>query len=808
MGTLLQDVRYGLRMLLKNPGFTVVAVLTLALGIGANSTLFSVVNSVLLRPLPFPNPGRLVAVWEFVPEKGWYREPFSFPDFADWREQTKSFEKMAAYTYVGATLGEGGDAEFVGGAAVSADLFPILSARPRLGRVFTAEEDRPGAARAVILGHGLWERRFHSSPEVLGQTILLDGESCTVVGVMPETFNFPIGGSPRSYWVPLTTDPDTRERVELRGNHYLRAVGLLKEGIGPLQAEADLDTIARRLETAYPGTNHLMRARVLPLHEELVGDVRPALLVLLGAVGFVLLIACANIANLLLARASSRQKEIAIRAALGAGWGRIARQLLVESLLLSLAGGALGLLVAIWGVDFVVRLAPGPIPRIGEIGLDVRVLAFTLGVSLLTGILSGLAPALRSARASLDPDLREGRGGEAEGWRRNRVRALLVVSEVALSLVLLAGAGLMLRTFQRLSGVDPGFKPENVLTVSVSLPNASYPNGAQRIAFVDRLLERVGAVPGVRSAATVFTLPLGGSNRSNSFRIPDRPQAPEGDPDANYRTISPGYLVSMGIPLLKGRAFTAQDGATTPAVALVNETFARRFFPGEDPIGKVIETDEDGTRRREIVGVVGDVRFDSLDSHLEPEYYVPYPQAPETSVTLVVRAAKDPSSLAPTLREQVRALDPSLPLYAVRTMEEYLAASVADRRVIALLLGSFAAVALALAATGLYGVLAYSVSRRTREIGIRVALGARPADVLKLVVAQGMLLTVAGLGIGLAGGLLLTRFLSGLLFGVRPTDPLTFAGVSALLAGVALLACYLPARRAARVDPVTALHYE
>jgi putative ABC transport system permease protein len=356
--------------------------------------------------------------------------------------------------------------------------------------------------------------------------------------------------------------------------------------------------------------------------------------------------------------------------------------------------------------------------------------------------------------------------------------------------------------------VDPGFKPENVLTVSISFPNASYPNGAQRIAFVDRLLERMGAVPGIRSAGTVFTLPLGGSNRSNSFRIPDRPQPPEGDPDANYRTISPGYLASIGIPLLKGRAFTVQDGDTAPAVALVNETFARRFFPGEDPIGKVIETDEDGTRRREIVGVVGDVRFDSLDSHPEPEYYVPYPQSPETSVTLVVRAAKDPSSLAPMLREQVRALDPSLPLYAVRTMEEYLAASVADRRVIALLLGSFAAVALALAATGLYGVLAYSVSRRTREIGIRVALGARPGDVLKLVVTQGMLLTLTGVAIGLAGGLLLTRFLSGLLFGVRPTDPLTFAGVSALLAAVALLACYLPARRAARVDPVTALHYE
>ena len=808
MGTLIQDVRYGLRMLLKNPGFSAIAVLTLALGIGANSTLFSVVNGVLLRPLPFPNSDRLAAVWEFVPEKGWNREPFSYPDFTDWREQTKSFEKMAAFSYVGATLEEGGSAEFVTGAAVSADLFPLLSARPQLGRVFTAEEDRPGASRVVVLSHGFWERRFHSSPEVLGKTILLDGESCTVVGVMPETFNFPILGSPRSFWVPLVTDPDTRERLELRSNHYLSAVGLLKQGIGPLQAEADLDTIARRLEVAYPGTNHLMRARVLPLQEELVGDVRSALLVLLGAVGFVLLIACANIANLLLARASSRQKEIAIRAALGAGWGRIARQLLVESLLLSLTGGAVGLLVAVWGEDLVVRLAPGAIPRVGEIGLDMRVFGFTLGVSLLTGILSGLAPALRAARSSLDPDLREGRGGEAEGWKRNRVRALLVVSEVALSLVLLAGAGLMLRSFERLSGVQPGFNPENVLTMKLSLPDARFPEAAQRIALFDRLLEQVRAVPGIRSAAVVFTLPLGGNNRSNSFRIPDHPSPDGNDPDVNYRSISPDYLTAMGIPLLKGRAFSAQDGATAPPVALVNESFARRIFPGVDPVGKIIETDEGSTRRREIVGVVGDVRFDSLDAPLQPEYYVPYPQGPEPAVTLVVKALKDPSSLAATLREQVRSLDHSLPLYSVHTMEEYLSSSVANRRLIATLLGSFAGVALALAATGLYGVLAYSVTRRTREIGIRVALGARPGDVLKLVVAQGMLLTVTGLGIGLAGALLLTRFLSGLLFGVGATDPLTFAGVSALLAAVALLACYLPARRAARVDPVTALHYE
>ena len=808
MGALLQDIRYGMRMLLKNPGFTAAAVLTLALGIGANSTLFSIVNGVLLRPLPFPDPDRLVAVWENVPEKGWDREPFSYPDYSDWKEQSKSFEKMAAYCYAGAVLGEEGSAEFVAGAAVSADLFPILKARPMLGRVFTPEEDRPGGPRVVVLGHGLWQRRFHSSPALVGREILLDGESYTVVGIMPEGFNFPLPGSPRAFWVPLATDPGTRERIELRGNHYLLSVARLRDGVGPEQAEADLDAIARRLEKAYPDTNRGMGAVVFPLHEELVGNVRHALLVLLGAVGFVLLIACANIANLLLARASSRQKEIAIRAALGAGWGRIARQLLVESLLLSLAGGAIGLLAAIWGIDLVIRLAPGPIPRVGEIGLDWRVVCFTLGVSLLTGILSGLAPALRFARPSLDPDLREGRGGEAEGWRRNRVRALLVVSEVALSLVLLVGAGLMLRSFQRLRGVDPGLKSDNVLTVRLSLPEARFADGARKAAFFERLLEQARALAGVRAAGVVYTLPLSGSNRSNSFRIPGKPAAPGGDPDASFRSISPDYLKVMGIPLLRGRVFNEQDGASAPPVALINETFARRFFPGVDPVGRFVETDEEKTQRREIVGVVGDVRFDGLDSKMGPEYYVPYPQGPEASVTLVVRTASDPASLAPALREQVRALDPGLPLYDLRPMEDYLVGSVAPRRFNALLLGSFAAVALALAASGLYGVLAYSVVRRTREIGIRVALGAGPGDVLKLVVAQGMFLVLVGLVLGLAGALILTRFLSSLLFGVGAADPLTFAGVSALLAAVALLACLLPARRAAKVDPVTALRYE
>ena len=694
------------------------------------------------------------------------------------------------------------------GAAVSADLFPLLRARPAFGRVFTRDEDRPGGRRVVVLGQGLWERRFQSKPNLIGQEILLDGQSFTVVGIMPEPFNFPIPGSPRGYWIPLAADPETRERLQLRGTHYLRLVARLRDGVTPQQAEMDLEAIARRLEKGYPDTNHGFGARVVPLQEELVGDVRQALLVLLGAVGFVLLIACANIANLLLARASSRRKEIAIRSALGAGWRRIVQQLLAESLLLSLAGGAAGLLVAVWGVDLLTRLAPGQIPRVREIGLDLRVVGFTLVVSLLTGILAGLAPALRAARPSLDPDLRNGRGGEAEGWRRNRLRALLVVSEVALSLVLLAGAGLMLRSLQRLRGVDPGFNPSHVLTVKLSLPGSHYAGGEQRTALFERLIEQVKAMPGVRAAGVVFSLPLGGSNRSNSFRIPGRPDAPGESKDANYRSVSPEYLKVMDIPLLHGRGFTPWDRASAPAVALINESFARRFFPGEDPVGRTIEADEAKTATRQIVGVVGDVHYQGLDAATDPEYYVPFPQSPEGSVTLVVRTATDPTSLAPEIREQIRALDPGLPAYNVRPMEDYVEGSVAARRFSSLLLGAFAAVALVLAAIGLYGVLAYSVVRRTREIGIRIAMGARPADVLKLVVVQGMFLTLTGVAVGLAGGLMVTPVLSHLLYGVSASDPLTFAGMSVLLGGVALLACYLPARRAARVDPMVALRYE
>ncbi len=808
MATFLHDVRYGLRLLARSPATTATAVLTLALGIGANSALFSVVNGVLLRPLPYQDAGRLVALWEHVPSKGWDREPLSYPDMLDWKAQTTAFERIAGYCFVGAVLGSGTEAEYVVGAAVSADLLPLLRSRPAIGRGFTPEEDAPGGPPAVVIGHGLWKRRFQSSPDLVGSAILLDGRGVTVVGVMPDGFTFPPMSSPRDYWIPLAADAQGRGVVENRGNHYMMVVARLRDGMAVEGAQAELAAVARRLETAYPDTNSGFGALVLPLHETFVGDVRRPLLVLLGAVGALLLIACANIANVLLARAASRRREIAVRAALGAGRARIARQLLVESLLLSLAGGAVGLVAALWGVEALMRLAPAQVLRTRPITLDLFVAGFTLAVCVATGVLCGLAPALKAAGQSLDPALREGRGGQAEGWRRNRVRAGLVVAEVALCLVLLVGAGLLLRSLQRVLAVDPGFDPRGVLAVSLSLPAARYDGPAAKAALYERLVEEVGALPGVRAAAVVYTLPLGGSNRSNSFRIVDREEAAGRSPDASYRSISSDYFRVMGIPLRRGRAFDRRDTAGAPRVAIVSESLARRFFPEEDPVGRTIETDEDPSVKRAIVGVVGDVRYLGLDAATEPEYYVPAAQAPEPGMTLVVKAAAEPGALGTELRARLRALDPGLPFRGVRSMEELMGQSVAPRRFSATLLGAFAAVALVLAATGLYGVLAYSVARRSREIGIRLAVGARPADILRMVVAQGMLLALAGLAAGLAGSLLLARSLSGLLFGVGAADPATLAGVSCLLAAVALLACWVPARRAARLDPMIPLRQE
>jgi putative ABC transport system permease protein len=809
IGTFLQDIRYGMRMLWKSPGFMLVAIFTLALGIGANSAIFSVVNAVLLRPLPFKNPEGLVKVNGELKRLGIDKEPLSYPDFVDFKAQVQSLEHVTAYGQTSGSLTGDGEPERLRGVNVSADLFPLLGVEPVVGRVFSAEDDRLESAPVVLLGHGVWQRRFGADPGVVSREIMLNGRSTTVLGVMPPNFNFPVQGLQKDYWAPLA--PSVGRRVTERGSHYLNVVAGLKPGFTLAQAAGETQAIAARLAGQYPDSNTGYGLNVVSAHEELVKDVKPALLVLLGAVGFVLLIACANVANLLLARATARQKEIAIRTALGASRMRVVRQLLTESVLLSIVGGSLGLLIAVWGVDLLMAASPADIPRVNETGLDARMLVFTLLISVVTGLIFGLAPALQASKLDLTETLKEGGRGSTEGLRRNRVRSLLVVSEIALSLVLLVSAGLLIKSFMRLLEVNPGFSPENVLTASISLPPAKYTEERQQSAFFRETVERLKASPGIVSAAAVFPLPLSGSNRANTFQIAGRPIPNPGEsPEANDRVTTPDYFQTMGIPVLKGRVFTERDSADAPPVMVINETFARRFFPDEDPLGKRIIIDsENNPDGNEIVGVVGDVRHRSLDVESGAEAYLSYLQFPERSMSLVIRTqAADPMSTASSIRGVVQQVDKDQPLSSIKTMEQLLSESVAQRHFNMLLLGIFSAVALMLAAIGIFGVMNYSVSQRTHEIGIRMALGAQGRDVLKMVVGQGMILALVGVVIGLVAAFALTRVMSNLLFGVSATDPLTFAGVSLLLAVIALLACYIPARRATKVDPMVALRYE
>jgi putative ABC transport system permease protein len=796
-------------MLWKSPGFTLVAIFTLALGIGANSAIFSVVNAVLLRPLPFKNPDALVRLNGELRRQGIDKEPLSYPDFVDFKAQIQSLEHLAAYNQASGALTGDGEPERLRGVNVSAELFPLLGVEPVMGRAFSAEDDRPDSNAVVLLSHGLWQRRFGADPQVVGREIMLNGRSTTVLGIMPPDFNFPIQGLQRDYWSPLA--PSVGKRATERGSHYLNVIGRLKPGFTLAQAEGEAKAVAARLEGQYPNSNVGFGVNLVTAHEDVIKEVKPALLVLLGAVCFVLLIACANVANLLLARATGRAKEIAIRTALGAGRWRIVRQLLTESVLLSLLGGSLGLLIAVWGVDLLMAASPTDIPRMKELGLDARVLGFTFLISIVTGLIFGLAPALQSSRLDLNESLKEGGRGSTEGLRHNRVRSLLVVSEVALSLVLLVSAGLLIKSFMRLRDVNPGFNPDNVLTVGISLPPAKYTEAQQQAAFFRDVVDRVGALPGVVSVGAVFPLPLSGSNRANTFEIAGRPPANPGEElDANDRITTPGYFQAMGIPLLKGRAFTERDGRDAPEVVIINESFARRFFAGEDPLGKRIVTNsEENPSGAEIIGVVGDVRHKSLDVEGGAEFYHSYLQTPERSMALVVRAASDePVSVASSLRSAVQQVDKDQPISNIMTMEQLLAESVAQRRFNMLLLVIFSVVALVLAAVGIFGVMNYSVSQRTHEIGIRMALGAEAGDVLRMVVGQGMALVLVGVGVGVASAFIMTRSMSNLLFGVSATDPVTFAGVSLLLTVIALLACYIPARRATRVDPMVALRYE
>jgi putative ABC transport system permease protein len=812
---LLQDLRYGLRTLARSPGFTAAALLALALGIGANSAIFSVVYGVLLRPLPYPDADRLAMVFlHFSPQNN-ERGNLSLADYFDWRERNRAFEAPALYagrrfdvTGANGTAGAGasGEPEEVQGAQVTAGFFTTLRVRPLLGRGFEPGEDRPGSDRLAVVGEGLWRRRFGGSPGVLGRAIELDGEPHTIVGVMPGSFHFP---SPRiELWTNLALVPPTR-----RGPFFYKGVARLKPGVTLEQAQAETNAIGRGIEQANPKAYSHLTLPTLSLREALVGRVRPVLLLMFGAVGFVLLIATVNVANLQLVRATAREREMTVRLSLGAGRSRLLRQLFTESLLLALTGGAAGLALAYGGIRLLQAWNPGNLPRMEAVHLDGRVLAFSLLVSLLAGILFGLVPALQGSAPDLTASLKEGGRGSTASAGRRRGRSILVVSEIALSLVLLIGAGLLLRSFFLLERVEPGFlaPAQNVLTLEVSPSARKYPDERTGIAFYERLIERVRALPGVESAAVSDSLPPDRQGDGDTFQIEGQ-AASAPNPAVTHPVVSTGYFRALGIPLLRGRSFTAEDTPSSRPVTVISETMARRYFPGQDPIGKRIK--ESGpdipTPYMEIVGVVGDTKYLGLDAPPEPIYYHPYTQNFSSRLYLVVRSslAGGAAALAPLVRGEVRAVDADVVVSEVRTLEQAVGESVAQPRFRTALLVLFAGIALALAAIGIYGVIAYSVAQRTHEIGVRMALGARRGDVLRHVLGQGAALALAGIALGLPGALALTRTLSSLLFTIQASDPVTFLSLSLVLAAVTLWASFLPAWRAARTDPQVALRYE
>jgi putative ABC transport system permease protein len=803
METLFKDIQYGIRSLLKHPGFTTVAVITLALGIGANSAIFSVVSAVLLRPLSYPDSEQIVMFDGINPAQGITQSNMSVPDFADWQSQNQVFEQMAGFVTGGSVLTNGDETERVRGTAVTADFFPLMRTNAGTGRALQADDAQKGRDDVVVLSHGLWQRRFGGDQNVIGNKVIVGGESATIVGVMPAGFDYP---SQTELWVPFPLEP----AAERRDNRYLNIIARLKPGVTLAAAQAQMDTINQRLAQTYVETNSGSGVKLTLLRERLVGALRSSLLLLLGAVAFVLLIACANVANLLLARATVRHKEIAVRTALGASRFRIIRQLLTESVLLSIIGGAVGLLLSVWLTKLLIALSPPNSPRFDEIRPDARVFAFTLGLTLLTGLLFGLAPALQASRIDLNERLKEGGRSGASGAGHNRIRSLMMVSEIALSFVLLVGAGLLIKSFMRLRDVSPGFNPTNVLSVRVSLPGAKYPQGEPRVQMLRQTIEHLKSVPGVQSAGAVLSLPLGGDtfNVGRSFIREGRPATPEESANATYLVATPDYFRTLQIPLSAGRLFTDQDSEQTPKVLIVNESMARQLWPGESPLGKRITIWRDEKFPREIVGVVGNTR-PSLDVEAGPQMYVPYAQdANWSGMSLVIRTNGEPASLAGAVRNEIHALDKAIPVFNVKTMNDVLALSVGPRRTPMLLLSAFAGVALLLAMIGIYGVTAYHVTQRTQEIGIRMALGAQMSDVVKLILKGGMTMALVGIGVGLAGAFALTRLMSSLLFAVTPTDIATFVTVSLCLLVTALVACYLPARKATKVDPLVALRYE
>ncbi|HKS27516.1 MAG TPA: ABC transporter permease [Pyrinomonadaceae bacterium] len=806
METLWQDLRYSLRMLLKSPGFTLVAILALALGIGANTAIFSVVNAVLLRPLPYKDPDRLVIFWE---KSATQDTSISYLNYQDWRDQNQSFEQMTAFRRDSFNMTGAGDPERLAGRMASASFFSTLGAKLFRGSDFPASEDRVGGQKVVILGHGFWQRRFGSDEGVIGRQLTLNNQSYTVIGITEPDFRF---GSDTDIYTLIGQSESPC--FTSRGCHPgIYAIGRLKPGVPLEQSRADMDAVMARLGQQYPQTNADRRTHIESLYDNTVQDVRPALFVLLGAVGFVLLIACANVANLLLARSAVRQKEIAIRTALGASRMRIVRQLLTESVALGLVGGVIGLLLALWWTDALKSIVPGQIPRLDDAGIDLRVLAFTILTSVLTGVVFGLVPALQASKPDLNEALKEGDRGSTGG--RHRVRSALVIAEIAIALVLLIGAGLMVKSLWRLQSVSAGFETRNLLTMQLSY-NAGKDESVRARNFLTQLEEKIKSTPGVESVALSNGLPFVGASE-NSIRVKGRPPA---KPNEEMMTVeyivTPDYFRTLGIELKRGRLISEQDRVGTPLVAVIDESFAQKYFPNEDPIGKFLENGH-GPSQIEIVGIVGHVKHYGLDGEVpvDPQYYMAFKQVPDEILPLVVgrigltaRTNGDPAQLINTIRQQVLATDRNQPVFNARTMEQVIAESIAARRFAMLLMTIFAVVALLMASVGIYGVMSYSVTQRTHEIGIRMALGASARDVLKMVVGQGMMLVVIGLGCGLLGAFAVTRVMTSMLFGVSTTDPWTFAGISLLLALVAFLACYIPARRATRVDPMTALRYE
>jgi predicted permease len=809
MQILLQDLRYGARMLWKRPGFTLIAVITLALGIGANTAIFSVIDALMLRPLPFREPDKLFQVWESNVKLGYNEMDASYPNFADWRDQNQVFEQIAIYSDSTFNMTGAAEPERIEGAVVAPAFFPLLGVKPVLGRVLAPEEDHPNKVFSVVMSERLWRRRFNSDPQIIGRTISLDTESFTVVGVVPNISN--LAGLPNDteVWISISQAYGFDNR---RGHGYL-VMARLKQGVTREQAQADMDRIAGSLAVRHPDSNTDHGVRLIPLQEQIVGDYKLALLALLGAVLFVLLIASANVANMLLARAAGRQKEISIRAALGAGRLRLVRQLLAESLLLAGLGGAAGLLLAVWGVYLLVAFGPAELPRAGEVAVNMRALGFTFAVSLLTGIIFGLAPALQASRPDLNETLKEGVRDATGGAGHRRMRSLLVVSEIALSLALLVGAGLLMRSFLKLQAVAPGFNPNNMLTMRVSLEGPNYEKAESRIAFYDQLLDKIKALPGVQSVGARYHIPLvPADNYANlAFAIEGRMSDPANRPTAYYNTVSPDLFRTMEIPVSKGRPFNEHDDQRAQRVIVINETLARRYFPGEDPVGKRMTLNDENPKEEDwstIVGVVKDTKPLALDSKPSPEMYMPFAQRPASSMALMVRTTNNPESVAAAVRRNVQALDRNQLAYGLRTFEGVMSEAVAAPRFRASLLGVFAAVALILAMVGVYGVMSHAVTLRTREIGIRMALGAEPRDALKMVMRQGAKLAAAGVAIGSVAAAALTWLIEGLLFDLRAADPATFVAAPLLLAGAALLACYLPARRATKVDPMVALRTE